>query len=105
MGRRARQASREQRHKLLCQHPELAGREASAGKLTKSSKNEQAGAGLDQCSDDELKRIKFLNQAYYTRFKFPFIIAVAGLDKFQIIAEMERRLESSSKLQNCDCKS
>ena len=32
-----RQASREQRHKLLCQHPELAGREAGSRFLKRRS--------------------------------------------------------------------
>ncbi len=78
---------------LLCQHPELAGREASAGSLTDASKREQAGAGLDQCSVEDLARIKHFNRAYREKFGFPFIIAVTGLDKFQIIAAMERRLQ------------
>lgn len=90
-----RQASRNERLKLLRQHPELAGKEAASGQLTDASQREQAGAGLNQCSREELKRIKFLNQAYYTRFGFPFIIAVTGLDKFQIIDAMEQRLDSS----------
>lgn len=78
---------------LLCQHPELAGREADAGSLTRASQQEQAGAGLNQCSPEELLRIKHLNQAYRDKFGFPFIIAVTGLDKHQIIAAMTDRLE------------
>jgi len=88
-----RQASSEKRLQLLQAHPELAGKEAAAGKLTDASKREQAGAGLNQCSADELARIEHLNQAYAERFGFPFIIAVSGLDKLQIIAAMEQRLE------------
>ena len=80
---------------LLCQHPELAGKEADAGTLTNDSKREQAGAGLNQCTPDELTTIKTLNQAYRAKFDFPFIIAVTGLDKFQIIAAMEKRLGHS----------
>ncbi len=82
---------------LLCQHPELAGREADAGSLTNESKREQAGAGLNQCSAEELAHIKHFNQAYYAKFGFPFIIAVTGLDKSQIIAAMEKRLQHSSE--------
>jgi len=37
-----------------------------------------------------------LNQAYAERFGFPFIIAVSGLDKLQIIAAMEQRLEQTA---------
>jgi 2-oxo-4-hydroxy-4-carboxy-5-ureidoimidazoline decarboxylase len=90
-----RQAPFEMRLELLRQHPELAGREAAAGSLTAASKREQAGAGLNQCSAGELARIEQFNEAYAERFGFPFIIAVAGLDKQQIIASMERRLENS----------
>ncbi len=82
---------------LLCQHPELAGREADAGSLTNESKREQAGAGLNQCSVEELAHIKHFNQAYREKFGFPFIIAVTGLDKSQIIAAMEKRLQHSSE--------
>jgi 2-oxo-4-hydroxy-4-carboxy-5-ureidoimidazoline decarboxylase len=88
-----------QRMALLCQHPELAGKEADAGTLTDDSKREQAGAGLNQCTADELLTIKSLNQAYRAKFEFPFIIAVAGLDKFQIIAAMESRLGNSIELE------
>mgnify|MGYP001816233039 CR=1 FL=1 len=84
-----------QRMALLCQHPELAGREADAGTLTDDSKREQAGAGLNQCTAGELLTIKSLNQAYRAKFDFPFIIAVTGLDKYQIIAAMENRLGNS----------
>ncbi|MCP4765676.1 MAG: 2-oxo-4-hydroxy-4-carboxy-5-ureidoimidazoline decarboxylase [Gammaproteobacteria bacterium] len=80
---------------LLCQHPELAGKEAAAGSLTDASQREQAGAGLNQCSAEELARIKHFNQDYREKFGFPFIIAVTGMDKFQIMAEMERRLAHS----------
>lgn len=79
---------------LLCSHPELAGREASEGTLTKASKGEQAGAGLNQCSVVELKEIGSLNEAYRAKFGFPFIIAVTGLDKHQIIAAMKNRLKN-----------
>ena len=88
-----------QRMALLCQHPELAGKEADAGTLTDDSKREQAGAGLNQCTADELLTIKSLNQAYHAKFEFPFIIAVTGLDKFQIIAAMESRLGNSVGLE------
>jgi 2-oxo-4-hydroxy-4-carboxy-5-ureidoimidazoline decarboxylase len=92
-----RQASVEQRRELLCQHPELAGKEADAGSLTDASKREQAGAGLNQCSAEELTRIKHFNQAYAAKFGFPFIIAVTGLDKLQIMAAMQQRLDHAAE--------
>ena len=77
---------------LLRAHPELAGKEASKGTLTAESTREQAGAGLDQCSADELRQIQQLNREYRERFDFPFIIAVTGLDKHQVIAAMRHRI-------------
>ncbi len=90
-----RQAPEPQRLALLCSHPELAGKEAASGSLTDASQREQAGAGLNQCNADELKQIQALNQAYLKKFDFPFIIAVSGLDKYQIIAAMQQRLGNS----------
>ena len=90
-------ASQQRRRELLRQHPELAGKEADANSLTDASKREQAGAGLNQCSADELAHIKHFNQAYSAKHGFPFIIAVTGLDKLQIIAAMERRLDNEVK--------
>ncbi len=87
-----RAAPEAQRLDLLCQHPELAGRQAQADQLTDDSKREQRDAGLDQCSALELERIQHNNAAYRERFGFPFIIAVTGLDRGQIIDAMQRRL-------------
>ena len=94
-------ASAQQRRELLCQHPELAGKEADANSLTDASKREQAGAGLNQCNADELARIKHFNQAYSAKHGFPFIIAVTGLDKLQIIAAMEQRLDNEVASEFC----
>jgi 2-oxo-4-hydroxy-4-carboxy-5-ureidoimidazoline decarboxylase len=91
-----RRSTPEQRLELLRQHPELAGKEAEAGSLTAASQREQAGAGLNQCSAEELERIAQLNQAYAERFGFPFIIAVGGLDRQQIFAAMEQRLKHTT---------
>ena len=92
MAAEMRRAPRLQRMALLCAHPELAGREAQTDGLTRESRREQRGAGLDQCSPQELDRIRSLNRAYREKFEFPFIIAVTGLDRHDIIAAMERRL-------------
>jgi 2-oxo-4-hydroxy-4-carboxy-5-ureidoimidazoline decarboxylase len=99
MATAVRNAPEVMRMELLCRHPELAGKEADAGTLTSESMREQAGAGLNQCSAEELGKIKSLNQNYHSRFGFPFIIAVTGLDKFQIIAAMEERLDHSRELE------
>lgn len=79
---------------LIRNHPELAGKEAAEGTLTADSKKEQSRAGLNHCSADELEQIRGLNKSYLQKFSFPFVIAVSGLNKHQIIAAMQTRLQS-----------
>ena len=88
-----RRASPAQRIELLNRYPELAGKLAASVSLTSTSQREQANAGLNHCSADELDRIDELNQAYRSKFAFPFIIAVNGLHRSKIIAAMEQRLK------------
>ena len=76
---------------LLRAHPELAGKLAIAGSLTAQSTAEQAGAGLDQCSAEEFAEFTRLNADYTARFGFPFIIAVAGLDRHDILNAFRQR--------------
>lgn len=77
---------------LIRAHPELAGKEAAAGTLTAASTGEQRGAGLDQCTADELARLRRLNADYRQRFGFPFVIAVKGLTRDDILAALDARL-------------
>ena len=50
MTARIEAAGPEAQLKLICDHPELAGKAAVRGELTQESTREQKGAGLDQCS-------------------------------------------------------
>ncbi len=77
---------------LIRAHPDLAGRAAIAGALTEASKAEQAGAGLDRCTPEEYRRFQELNEAYKAKFGFPFILAVAGRTRQEILAAFEARL-------------
>lgn len=77
--------------KLICNHPDLAGRAAIAD-LTASSRSEQTGAGLDRCTPEEFQRFQELNKAYKQKFAFPFILAVAGKDRHEILAAFESRV-------------
>jgi len=86
-------ADREEQLALIRAHPELAGKAAIRGELTDDSRREQAGAGLDQCSPEEFATLQRANGAYGEKFGFPFIIAVKGLGRGEIIAALERRLE------------
>jgi OHCU decarboxylase len=90
-----RAASPEERLGVLRAHPDLAGRLAIAGELTEDSKKEQAGAGLDRLSAEEHARFTELNAAYTKKFGFPFIIAVKGLNKDDILAAFETRINNS----------
>ena len=90
-----RAASPEERLALIRAHPELAGKAARAGAITAESRGEQGGAGLDQLTEAELARFDRLNHAYREKFGFPFVIAVRGLGKAQILDAFERRLRNN----------
>lgn len=90
-----RAASGEERLGVLRAHPDLAGRLAIAGELTEDSRQEQAGAGLDRLSAEEHARFTELNDGYTEKFGFPFIIAVKGLNKDDILAAFENRIGNS----------
>lgn len=87
-----RAATRDERLGVLKAHPDLAGRLAIAGELTEDSRREQAGAGLDRLTPAEHARFTALNAAYTEKFGFPFIVAVKGLTKDDILAAFERRI-------------
>jgi len=78
---------------LIQAHPQLAGKAALRGDLTRDSRAEQSGAGLDRCSQDDLARLKQLNSAYEAKFGFPFVLAVKGLDRAAILARFAARLK------------
>ena len=87
-----RAASETERLGVLAAHPDLAGKLAQAKRLTASSTEEQASAGLDALTDAERARFTDLNSRYIEKFGFPFIIAVKGLGKDQILAAFEMRI-------------
>lgn len=88
-------APREARLALLRAHPDLAGRAARAGRLTRNSTREQAGAGLDRLSEDDYVRFHALNDAYRAKFGFPFILAVKGHTATSILAAYAARIDNS----------
>jgi OHCU decarboxylase len=87
-----RSASEAERLDVLRAHPDLAGKLAEAKRLTKESTSEQASAGLDALTDEERKRFTELNAAYAAKFGFPFIIAVKGLSKADILVAFKHRV-------------
>ena len=80
---------------LIRAHPDLVGRLALAGQLTEESANEQASAGLDKMTADEVELFQKNNAAYKDRFGFPFIICARLNKKEAILAGFERRLKNS----------
>ncbi|SEQ02847.1 OHCU decarboxylase [Amphritea atlantica] len=80
---------------LINAHPDLAGKAAIAGELTESSTSEQAGAGISECTAEEFARFTQLNDAYKAKFGFPFIMAVKGSNRHQILAAFEERIHNS----------
>ena len=87
-----RAASDEERLGVLVAHPDLAGKLAAAKRLTASSTEEQASAGLDALTDEERARFTDLNNRYVEKFGFPFIIAVRDNTKASILAAFESRI-------------
>jgi len=92
-----RRAPRERQRALIEAHPDLAGRLSRAGALTANSTSEQAGVGLDRLSEAEVERFTALNEAYKAKFGFPFIMAVKGRRKDEILEAFERRMANDAK--------
>jgi N-carbamoyl-L-amino-acid hydrolase len=65
---------------LIRAHPELAGKAAIAGTLSKESTGEQASVGLNLCSEEQYATLHQLNRDYNAKFDFPFVLAVRGAD-------------------------
>jgi OHCU decarboxylase len=89
-----RSASAEERLGVLTAHPDLAGKLAAAKQLTAESTAEQAAAGLDALTDAERSMFSELNHRYVHKHGFPFIIAVKGLGKDQILQAFETRIDN-----------
>lgn len=77
---------------LIRAHPELAGKAALAGEISTASSVEQASAGLDRCSAQELRQLREQVALYRQRFDFPFVMAVRGRTPAEILQTMERCL-------------
>jgi 2-oxo-4-hydroxy-4-carboxy-5-ureidoimidazoline decarboxylase len=83
----------EERHVALIRaHPDLAGRVAREGRLSPPSANEQAAAGLDRLTPQEIARFDELNAGYRARFGFPFVICAREQTTASILGALERRI-------------
>ena len=85
-----------ERHlEILNSHPDL----AVEKKLTEDSKNEQKNASLNQCTDKEFLEFKKLNEEYKKKFGFPFIVAVKGKNKEEILNSFRQRITNNINLE------
>ena len=90
-------SSKEKKLKILNDHPDL-GNKTKIGSLTIDSLKEQKNAGLDQCTKKEFSEFKKLNDTY-KKFGFPFILAVKGKSKIEILSNFRKRINSESQIE------
>ena len=76
---------------ILNAHPDLADK-TKISSLTPNSKVEQIDVGLDQCTEDEFREFKDLNDKYKKKFGFPFIYAVKNKSKKEILSNFRQRI-------------
>ena len=86
---------KEKHLEILNSHPDL----AVEKRLTENSKNEQKNASLNQCNDKEFLEFKNLNEEYKKKFGFPFIIAVKGKNKEEILNSFRQRITNNINLE------
>jgi len=84
--------------KILNSHPDLANK-TKIGSLTPDSNKEQASAGLDQCTVEEFNEFRNLNLKYKNNFGFPFILAVKGKNKLEILDNFKKRILSDKQIE------
>jgi len=84
-------SSKETILKILNLHPEL----AIEKKLTSNSEAEQIKANLKECTPEEFNEFKKLNLDYKKKFNFPFIIAVKGRKKTEILNIFKERINNT----------
>lgn len=97
------EASEEEQLALLRAHPDLAGKAAIAGDLTKESTEEQRRAGLGSLTEEEMASFIRLNTDYRNKFGFPFILAVRNATKRTILSSFERRLGNAKSVELAQC--
>lgn len=84
-------ASREEQLALLRAHPDLGTR----ARIGDASRGEQEAAGLDRLTPAEFELLTRQNSSYRERFGFPFLYAVKGSTRHDILSALESRLGNS----------
>ena len=88
-------SSKEDCLKIFNRHPEL----AIEKKLTEDSRKEQKNANLNRCNNEEFSEFQNLNYEYKKKFGFPFIIAVKGKNKSEILINFRKRIKNEIDLE------
>jgi 2-oxo-4-hydroxy-4-carboxy-5-ureidoimidazoline decarboxylase len=89
-------APSELRLALIKGHPDLANKTQRAAGLTAESNDEQNSVGLDRLSDAEYEAFERVNNAYRSKFGFPYIVCVRRHTKDSILRDFERRLPNDA---------
>ena len=88
--------SKKENHlEILNAHPDL----VVEKQLTDDSRKEQNNASLNQCSDQEFKEFKKLNEEYKKKFRFPFVVAVKGKNRKEILNNFRQRITNNINLE------
>ena len=89
-------AGEERQVALIRAHPDLVGRAALAGSLSRESTAEQRAAGLDPnaLSEEDVRQFQEANGAYQDRYGFPFVICARENKKASILTGFATRLEN-----------
>jgi 2-oxo-4-hydroxy-4-carboxy-5-ureidoimidazoline decarboxylase len=90
-----KKCGKEKQFALIRAHPDLVGKLSLVGQLTKESTNEQASAGLNKLSPEEIDLFQKQNADYKNKFGFPFVICARLNKKTAILAGFETRLKNS----------
>jgi 2-oxo-4-hydroxy-4-carboxy-5-ureidoimidazoline decarboxylase len=96
-------ATRDEQVGLIRAHPELLGRLPQATPLSAQSVQEQGAAGLREANEAELAQLASLNAAYREKFGFPFILAVRGKGRPEILASLAERVANTPEREFTEC--
>ena len=80
---------------VINNHPDLGDKLKINKGLTKLSQEEQSLSGLNNCTEQEFEMFNNLNFSFKLKFNIPFIYAVRGKNKSDIINEFQTRLDNS----------
>ena len=87
---------------IIKSHPDLGDKLKIKKSLTNFSQDEQAKAGLAECTDDEFSEFHKLNNSFKIKFNIPFIFAIRDKTKTEIFEEFKSRLKSDNIQQELD---